>query len=248
MRIHDIPDFQGVLTGSGSRGGGIIPRSGKGGYVAFAIGPESYIDLVRVDGKLLGLGQVLPCDPTVDPRVDPVRGRPAGDSSPNSITTPNPNNRLQLICYECGDEILPAQPRPPLIQDIKLALTAAASPVRAFRVPFSGRWKAQFTLHSVSPGAAILTYSIEGFRYKPRGRDAADVEGTVESAGKELTSGTFNPGTLPNGSGAAFDAAEFVIVGGVDNAEHFDELMLWVSTDVTTTWDFQVEAWDRGGP
>jgi hypothetical protein len=240
-----------LLTGFGVPSSGTLSNGiPDGEWAGFAIGPDSLVDLVRIDGQMLAPGRVLPAI-SRKPTVEPVRGPRTG----TGFNTTQANGRCQLIAYECGDPLIPPGPRPPYVHPgIRRFYSATdINPRELFlTLPFSGRKMAEFCIQLNSslstPGALTYTAYVLGLRYLPR------------------ASALFDPSQEPhqtlvatvNCTAPGFDAFNGIgysttfYVGGVDSAEGYDELQLFMETSVgsaSPVISANAEAWDvEGGP
>lgn len=242
MRIIELGNL--LAQGFPVVGGSANPIP-DGDYIGWAIGPDSTVDLVRIDGVLLGPGRVLPCTAR-KPIVEAVRGVHTG----GGMDVHQPCGRAQLIAYECGDVLVPPGPRPPFVLPSSVVVMAAAPTDPASRyiaasIPFSGRKMAMFCIRIDNPGALTYTAYVRGFKYQTRARALADIFREPHEAvvGTTVLATNFDAFT-----GIALSNVFYV--GGTDSAELYDELQLEIGATAgvaTPTFYVDAEAYDTEG-
>jgi hypothetical protein len=216
----------------------------EGDWVGFAIGPDSLVDLVRIDGCVLGPNRVLPAT-SRRPTIEAVRGCATG----GGLSRPQVNGRCQLIGYECGDPLVPPGPRVPFVMPtFKQVRTADIAPRETMvRLPFSGRKFAQFCITVENGGGLTYTAYVRGLRYFSRAHaQQRFVDEPFEAVLSTLVlTATSDPFTGIIGSNIFYE-------GGTDSAEGYDELVLEMESTVgaaTPTITIGAEVWDfEGGP
>jgi len=178
------------------------PYAGKlqvpsGNWRAFAIGPESDFDLLRINGELLGPGRLLPLSVTDgEPKVEYVRGPKAAFRAANANFSDAPPGEPQahLMCFDCDDPIVNPGPRPSRVYKFRnRGVAGDSSHVNEIVIPFCGRRHARIVLTLLSPSDDTRT-----IKWLVMGRLwLTDVDST--SAGNQNTSNM--PGLAVGGSG-----------------------------------------------
>lgn len=251
MKVLEFGNIQGdslIYTASNRSG------ASAGRYVAFAIGPDSTIDLCRVEGMALGLGQVLPLHVSGIPRVTPVRApvNIASGETSQALAEQQPCDRLQLLAWECGEvPTLPGR-RPPGLWPITrrtIAGDAGAAleimPGLAW-VPFAGRVRAKVQLcaDAQAGGHTDATVSIYGITTRTHEQIQAERAQGVDSGQHVTLLGTVT-------FGSALGTAAVSYVGGTNDAEAFDALSFVYAGDGngahSLTFSGSVELFDAGG-
>lgn len=243
MKVLELGDVNGKYRYSA------FESAVEGDYIGFAIGPDSLVDMVQINGRTLTAGRVLALESNGAPVVEPIRSLRTHTTLDPQPTTPNfqVNTRCQLIGYERCDR-LPAfvGPRNPVLRDA--AFVAGAGYVRALRLPFQGRSMAQFGVaHDALPGdAAADQYLVYGVKYIPRGRLFSLLQAGSDSTSYvyQLGVGTFLFAVdTPTGSTGEAKATVFY-VGGTNEGESYDELEVYINTPSANgrVWG---EAYDR---
>lgn len=218
MRVVELGDVN-------SDRGGQLP---EGAWVACAIGPDSLVDAVRVDGVTLGARAVLPC--SRQPRIERVRGPRTG------TLTDNANNRCQLVLFERGDAVPGvASPRRPVQRFRDLPAAVVASWTRVLRVPFAGRRYAAF--HMTGKVGQSFDWALVGVKYSAIGSTATEPHVADLETGTHLV--------VASVSGA--EAALTKLVGGSDEFEDGDEVELWFKQAGANAFHAIGEAFDFGG-
>lgn len=217
MLIFDYSDFNGFVVPPDQHVAGGCDVLGD--FIGFAIGPESTVDRLKVNGVQLGLGAVLPMRVSTKARLEPTRGRPGG---PFAARGGDINGRLQLLCYECGDQLLLPGPRAPYVAGDIRDLSNAY--VRVLRVPFAGRRYGRLTFWTENTTDQPVEWIAEGVIYHPRGIDES-VTVTGETPGRvQLDAQTMTPVALTSDGGTRQRA---YYLGGTDSAEALDEVWIW---------------------
>lgn len=189
----------------------------NGEWRAVGIHASSEVDLVTVGGSVLSIGSLLPAKGSAP--ISAVR-RSAGSFAPVG-------ERLVLQLYEPCDELVPPAVRAPVCMKAEIDATGgglpalAASPAIAIRLPFQGRQHA--TISFMRSDSALDMQCVVIGRRRPF---------YDNTGGDLLTQAT--PETWWNGGAAApTDAfgnvcARTFHIGGVDNEECFDDLLICV--------------------
>ncbi len=223
MRLIELGNING-LGMLGAAAGQAFPN---GDYIGFAIGPDSLVDLVKLNGFLVAPGRILPLKVKGAPTVEAVRGRRTGALAGTDV-----NVRCQILAYECGDTLLPPGERAPLIRSHLADYAAVANYTRALRLPFAGRRCAQFAIEQIGTVGQAVDYIIQGVKYFAKDLVDSAIDGNAilqyEPHIAEQVIGTVT--NLPATANA--DALSTIgYVGGVDSEENFDELELWLRRD-----------------
>lgn len=216
--------------------------------VAVAIAPGSEIDTCKVGDYVLGVGSVVPWQPT----VTPTRGFRIQDNDGITIDPKQPG-RLELLVFECAGEIWAPAGRAPTSRSVLVPTgsigTTALTATRIMRLPFFGRRQATFFIRR-RDAAADTNIVIRGIKYLPRELIAkfaaagpfGNLHWTDEitdsifagGAGQPASSingggfGTDFPDTAPQPFGSALLGRSIHIGGGGDLQECYEELELWV--------------------
>lgn len=249
MIYHPYGDVNGVglytNTGGSSGGTPAISPLPTGRFRGIAIGPNSAVDCVLVDGQRLAPGRVLlgPFDDKT--RILPVRSiRTDGDQGVANVGF----QLLQLALYEACDELVPLGPRAPYEARATVPANAGVW-ARSLRLPFQGRSMAKVALRmTTDPGdASTNEYVIFGVTYIPRDRlkPILDTPSDSSAGRTALITGTYGyrdasvDGVI--GGFGTFERVDFV--GGTDNGETYDELEVWQRAGfASAVW---AEAYDR---
>jgi len=217
----------GNVNGLGMLGAPAAQAFPAGDYIGFAIGPDSLVDQVRLNGFLLAPGRILPLKVKGAPTVEAVRGRRTGALAGTDI-----NIRCQVLAYECGDVLLPPGDRPPLIRSHLADYAAEASYIRALRLPFAGRRVAQFAIEQIGTVGQSVDFIVQGVKYFAKELVDSAIDGEIilqyePHIAEQIV------GTVTNAAATANSDPLSTIgyVGGVDSEENFDELELWLKRD-----------------
>lgn len=198
--------------------------------VAVGIHPSSEVDLVLVDGVLLGVGAIVPARRAST--LQSVRIAPADIISADDYATVG--GKLVLQLYEKCDALIPPGPRLPWSRSVRIKDAAigvdAANATLAFRLPMWGRPAAMIFFTRL--GAEDLTMVPVGARYGIAqlglNPDSNNTQGPLLVPGPATT---FVSGTLVgvNATLAGEVASTFASVGGDGDAfEYFDEIFVFV--------------------
>lgn len=201
------------------------------GYVAVGIHPSSEVDLVDVNGMILGVGAIVPLNKQQAAKVTAVRRAPLqveADGDHYDV-----GQRLVLQFYSDCDAQTPPGPRLPVSRAGFISAASLGAVVGAanlvFRLPMHGRRMACIRFLR-NTAVADLSLVVVGASYGRRG-DALGERGMfVEKTTETWWNGG---GVAPQVAVGANLAGQLevrqVYVGGFgDDAEGFDELLLYV--------------------
>lgn len=188
---------------------------------AIAIAGDSLCDEVKVNSRVLRVGQVMSVPPGASPLIEPSRSYRTGQGQ----TAADEVNAVVLETWARGEHARPSN-RSPALAAFNGAWTSVPS-ARAARLPFQGRRMAQMGLTADGTPGINITWVVYGVRYRPRPLITA---GTwTETAGYvQLGTGTYTTGTA-GPAGGTDRVGTFNYAGGTDSAEDFDELELWLA-------------------
>jgi hypothetical protein len=249
-----------IFPGHPFREGGI--RVDDGEWRAFAIAPESEFDQLLVNDHLLAAGRVLPLSAT-SVVVKYVRGsRDTGQATSQdynwggALDVDTAVWQGGLIAFSCNDQIYNPGPRPSRhYQFRKRAIAGSDTTPNLIVVPFAGRRHARFLITPVASdtGVDTISYCIYGRVWTtPESAPPAGSVGlpsySIPGAGgvdftlHELVDGGTPSSPLVSGDYTnIFSTAQAVgtgtgsgrHIGGTNDAEYFDELMLfyWPTDD-----------------
>lgn len=250
MRVIELGD----VDAAGFFDGANLQASPPGDYIGFAIGPDSSLPLCKVEGLTLAPGRVLPIRVRGVPRVEPVGSVRSRDAGVPLLADQYEGRRLQLLAFECGDQLINPGRRPPLtvVGDTGAAEgSSSAATARRLRLPFAGRVRAQFVCQYHPNLGTDADFHVYGIRYRDR---VALGKATQEGDHREpfiarLTATVQNTtGAADAGAGTtAYELALITYEGGTDSAEGFDELELWATLNGGSGYiRTQATAWDPG--
>lgn len=224
MRVIDLGD---VNSGNGRS----LPPSASGDWRAFALASDSLVHAVTIDGKLLSVGGVVPCESS-SPNVQAVRG-PRGFGDTEVVTS------CKLVGYETGD-LVPGQPsKRASVRVTDSRATAAAAYTRRLRLPFSGRRRAVFVMGGVL--GQLFDWALVGITYPPL-NTGGFVDNTLPPHTQDIGSGSFTPA---NNAFTGQLESEIIYVGGDDSFENFDEIELWYRNALAGSFRCIGEAFDE---
>ncbi len=203
-----------------SDGGGIVLPHGD--YRAFAIGPQSEYDQVRVDGHLLAAGRVLPLHILGTPKITYERG-PRARLAAGLIEQhfPRALYHAHVLGFECGDQIVNPGPRPG--RTYRRYIGTVGGGYQVLRVPFAGRRHGRVFFPVVK--TQDVTYYVVGVNWSDD--DTIAKYATEPLFGMALL-GSIGAGEL-TAAQTADDANGFHIgngrhFGGTNDAEYCDEV------------------------
>jgi hypothetical protein len=208
----------------------------SGAFRAIAIHPSSEVDLIKVNGRLLGPGTLLPMTPGETPSIESVRFAPTVYEGASDITDRSQAGQLAVVqLYEACDSLDPPGPRVPSLRYGKVlaanlgAVIGAANIIA--RVPFSGRRMARISfMRTANPVDLSLVIMGVVWGTKVDGGIGPGLEGhVVQQITQTWWNGAGAAPTITAGGVAGLGQARIIYVGGgADAEEGFDELVLFV--------------------
>jgi hypothetical protein len=243
-----------IFPGHPFREGGI--RVDDGEWRAFAIAPESEFDQLLVNGHLLAAGRVLPLSAN-SVEVKYVRGsRDTGQGQSQDFNWGGVLDveaavwQGGLIAFSCNDQIVNPGPRPSRhYQFRKRAIAGSSSAPNVITVPFAGRRHARYLITPVADASGVdtISYCVYGRVWATPesappagsvGQPAYAVPGAggIDFTMHELVGGGTPSAPLVSGDYTNIFTTAFPVgagtgngkhVGGTNDAEYFDELVLF---------------------
>lgn len=219
MLVHPLEKF---LT----LGGASAPSSG---FVAVGIHPSSEVDLVDVNGQILGVGALVALNKSQTAALKAVRRAPGQLSSAGDDA--DVGQKLVLQYFEACDPLVAPGHRDPtsraaVVKAADLGVVAGGANC-AIRLPFQGRRMARISFKRIASSADV-SLVVVGASYGDRRVDLYSPM-YVEKTAETWWNGGGSAPVLATGPLAAVVEARQVYVGGFgDAAEHFDELQIYV--------------------
>lgn len=215
------------FTATMSNLGAFDPGSLPAGYRYATLGPNSLIDLVNIDGQVLGPDTVVDLSggQAKLSRVRPLR-----------VTGGQVDGLLELeLWLECETPV--PRPRNPAVVTYGATVAAAGGYQRLIRLPFAGRRAG--VLHLNGDVGKAYDWAVYGVKFLNTGA----VAGAARDMYVHLDSATETPA---NSAVAAVGLLGLtLLVGGIDSHEDFDEIELWAQGDVADAeLDVRAEAYD----
>jgi hypothetical protein len=240
VQIFDLGDIngRGLYTDAGAQ----EAPAPSGNFVAFAIGPDSLVDEIRLDSRILKAGRILPLRST-DPTVSPVRSARNTDDG-FCLRTNQVNQRTQIIGFECGDAVVNPGARAPW-RSAWTPVVVAAAMTRIARIPAQGRSQFRCSIQPVG-ALSLAAKALEAYGYNYVPRDLLLATPIQDPMATELVVTTIPANTGTASLITAIKAATFYI-GGTNDGESYDEIEVWLNAGGAGTVFVMTEAYDAAG-
>lgn len=191
-----------------------------GKFVAVGIAASSEVDLVTINGHVLGPQALVPYGTT----CEAVRGR---RNEPVAQLAGTIGQKLVIQLYERCDVLVPPGPRAPIVvsSGVRVLSNTLAGQEPLLRVPFSGRKQCQFAIQFETTSGAYNA-RVRGVRYQTG--EYQKLKNNFDTHAYVVDDADVPLVITASGPDGDIQATVFYVGGGGDLQEAFDELELYV--------------------